>query len=98
MKWAWCRSPQRQLAALLLTEGAVILPVGAALGIALGLGIAQMLVSLLSGVFDPAPEALVIPWTYLVLLTAAGMVSLMAALGATYVAARHRPVEVLRDL
>jgi putative ABC transport system permease protein len=57
-----------------------------------------MLVTLLSGVFDPAPESLVVPWLYLGLLTAAATLSTLVALGATHLAAQQRVLEVLRDL
>jgi len=82
----------------LLAEGAVILPVSAALGIALGVAVAQMLVILLTGVFDPAPEAVVIPWAYVAMVTAAATVSTAAALAATHLAAQQHTLEVLRDL
>jgi putative ABC transport system permease protein len=88
----------RQLAGLLWSEGLLILVGGATLGLALGLGVAQMLVLLLTGVFDPAPESLVIPWPYLTALIAAAAIATTAALTATLVAARHRQLEILRDL
>ncbi|MFW8588762.1 hypothetical protein ACOJBM_39910 [Rhizobium beringeri] len=53
-------------------------------GLLVGALIAYVLVKLLSGVFDPPPEALSLPWGYLVALvvTAAGA-ALLAATGET---------------
>jgi putative ABC transport system permease protein len=66
-----------QLGAFLWSEGVVIQVSGGIIGIALGFGIAQMLVTILTGVFDPPPEVLSIPWPYLVLMAAAAIASLM---------------------
>lgn len=65
----------RQLRAFLLGEAAVIVIVGAAFGIALGFGIAQILVKVLTGVFDPPPEGLTVPWFYLGGLIGAALIS-----------------------
>lgn len=64
-----------QLRSFLIGEAASVAAVGAVVGIVLGLGIAQMLVKLLTGVFDPPPEALTIPWGYLTGLVAAAAAS-----------------------
>jgi len=65
----------RQLGSFLWTEGLIILVAGTVLGFLTGFAIAQMLVKVLTGVFDPAPQALTIPWLYLVVLIVAGCVS-----------------------
>jgi putative ABC transport system permease protein len=88
----------RQLGGLLWSEGLLILLGGGVLGVALGLGVAQMLVTLLTGVFDPAPEGLVIPWAYLGLLGAAAAAATSLAVMGAASAARRPVVEVLRDL
>jgi len=54
-----------QIGAFLWSEGLFVVVGGALLGVAAGGGIAKMLVTILAGVFDPPPEALVIPWAYL---------------------------------
>jgi putative ABC transport system permease protein len=57
-----------------------------------------MLVTILTGVFDPPPEILSIPWLYLVLMAAAAIISMIAAVLSTQ-RVSHRPVvEALRDL
>ncbi|MBA2287399.1 MAG: FtsX-like permease family protein [Ktedonobacteraceae bacterium] len=87
-----------QLGAFLWSEGVVIQISGGIIGIALGFGIAQMLVTILTGVFDPAPEALSVPWLYLALMAAAAIVSMIAAVLSTQLASRRPAVEALRDL
>ncbi|PZR58568.1 MAG: ABC transporter permease [Candidatus Meridianibacter frigidus] len=71
-----------QLGAFLWTEALAIAVPGAVLGIALGIGIAQMLVRVLTGVFDPPPEHLVYPWNYLALLIVAAIVATAVAVAA----------------
>ncbi|GAC1305267.1 MAG: hypothetical protein NVSMB19_16620 [Vulcanimicrobiaceae bacterium] len=65
----------RQLRAFLIGEATAVVAVGAVFGSALGLGIAQVLVKLLTGVFDPPPETLAIPWPYVLGLAGAAVVS-----------------------
>jgi putative ABC transport system permease protein len=71
---------------------------GLVLGAAIGGGIAFLLVKVLTGVFDPPPDALAVPWTYLggvVLLT----VCAVAAAGKATLRVLRRPaIEELRDL
>jgi putative ABC transport system permease protein len=87
-----------QLGAFLWSEGIIIQVSGGIIGFALGFGIAQMLVTILTGVFDPPPEILSIPWLYLVLLTASASVSMIAAVLSTQFASRRPVIEALRDL
>ncbi|UCI30814.1 ABC transporter permease [Mesorhizobium sp. B4-1-4] len=87
----------RQLAAFLWGEGLLILVGGMAFGLLSGLLTAWMLVKLLTGVFDPPPEALSIPWLYL-----AAVLGLVAAsVAAAVLSARPsaaQATELLRDL
>ena len=53
---------------------------GCAIGITVGLGVAQMLVALLTRVFDPAPEKLTTPWGYRIALVGAVAIAIGAAL------------------
>lgn len=89
---------RHQLGAFLWSEGILIQVGGGLIGIALGFGIAQMLVTILTGVFDPPPEILAVPWIYLVLLTIAAIVSMVAAVFSTQTASRRPLVEALRDI
>ncbi len=68
------------------------------LGAAIAGGLSFLLVKVLTGVFDPPPDALAVPWAYL-----SGVVVLtLAAVGAAGVltlrALRRPAVEDLRDL
>lgn len=65
----------KQLGAFLWSEALVIVVPGSILGIGLGIAIAQMLVKVLTGVFDPPPEMLVFPRTYIGLLVASAFIA-----------------------
>ncbi len=87
-----------QLGAFLWSEGLLILASGSLIGVALGLGVAEMLVKVLKGVFDPPPESISVPWVYLTLLALAAALSTgIAVLGAQMASGRSK-VEDLRDL
>ena len=68
-----------QLGAFLWSEALLMVGAGAAGGTIIGLTVAEMLVKLLSGVFDPPPEALSIPWTYLGVVAVAAAICTVAA-------------------
>jgi putative ABC transport system permease protein len=87
----------RQLGAFVWSEAALVLVGGSVVGLAAGSAIAYVLVKLLTGVFDPPPEALSVPWLYLTaLVAAAGLAVALAAVGATR-SARIAVVEKLRS-
>jgi putative ABC transport system permease protein len=54
-------------------EAVTILAGGGVVGLGLGWLVAFVLVKVLAGVFDPPPEALTVPWTYLLLLCASAI-------------------------
>lgn len=89
---------RRQLRGLVAAE-AVVLTVGGLLsGAAVGWLLSQVLVTVLTGVFDPAPAGVTVPWPY---LAGAALVTVAALTGAAAAALRqgHRsPVSVLREL
>ncbi len=88
----------KQLGAFLWSEGLLIQVGGGVFGIALGFGVAQMLVTILTGVFDPPPEFLFVPWLYLVILTGAALASMIGAVLGAQTASRRPVVEALRGL
>jgi putative ABC transport system permease protein len=88
----------RQLGAFLWTEGLIILGAGIVLGFITGFGIAKMLVKVLQGVFDPPPETLFVPWTYLIVLIVAGVVSTVAAVMIARAVTQRRAIEALRTI
>jgi putative ABC transport system permease protein len=69
----------RQLGAFVWSEAIVMLVGGGVAGAMLGWGVAQMLVKLLTGVFDPPPEHLSVPWLYLAVLALATAGTVLAA-------------------
>ncbi len=88
----------RQLGAFLWSEGLLIQIGGGVIGIALGFGVAQMLVTVLTGVFDPPPELLFIPWLYLLVLIGAMIASMIVAILGAKSASNRSVVEALRSL
>ncbi len=57
-----------------------------------------MLVKVLTGVFDPPPEHLAVPWAYLGIVAGIAVLGLVLAGLATIRAARRPPLTVLREL
>ena len=89
---------RRQLGAFLWTEGLIVFVAGTVLGFITGFGIAQMLVKVLTGVFDPAPQSLAIPWLYLVVLVGAGCVSTILAVVIAQTVTQRRAIQALRTI
>lgn len=61
------------LGAFLWSEALIVYLVGMAAGMAIGTGLAWVLVKMMTHVFDPPPETLAVPWFYLALLAAIGL-------------------------
>jgi putative ABC transport system permease protein len=89
---------QRQLAAFVWSEAGFIAIGGSLLGALVGWGIAQVIVKILTGVFDPPPEHLSAPWGYLIVLAAATAGAVIAAGSAMLRATRRPAMSILRDL
>jgi putative ABC transport system permease protein len=87
---------RRQLGAFVWSEATLVFVGGTVLGLATGMAVAYVLVKLLTGVFDPPPETLAVPWLYLAALIAvAALAAALAALGAVWTA-QIRVTEKLR--
>jgi putative ABC transport system permease protein len=88
----------RQLRGLVLAEAAVLAVGGLLVGVIMGGALSQMLVSVLTGVSDPPPAALAVPWGYLTLTA----VIALGAIGTTALLSTRRSVkptvEYLRNL
>jgi putative ABC transport system permease protein len=76
----------------------VLTVLGLAGGAAIGAILSMMLVKVLSGVFDPPPSVLAIPWPYLSALFAITVGGLGAVGAAALTAARRSVVTVLHEL
>ncbi len=87
-----------QLGAFLWSEALLMLAAGVSGGAFLGAGVAQVLVKMLTGVFDPPPEALVFPWGYLLPLGAAAIASTVLAVLVVRRYSRRQVLESIRGL
>lgn len=89
---------RRQLGGFVWGESAFVTAGGLLLGTVAATAIAYMLVKVLTGVFDPPPDTLAVPWGYLAALLALTVGAVVAA-GALTLRALSRPaIEELRDL
>lgn len=88
---------KKQIGSFLWSEGLFMLIGGAGSGIALGFGIAQLFVKILTGVFDPPPEAMVVPWNYFIQLFIAATVSTVLAIVGIRRIAERQVVQALRN-
>lgn len=88
----------KQIAMFLWAEGALTATGGLLFGLISGLSISWMLVNLLTGVFDPPPEALSVPWIYILATLAIVLLSIFAAVAIAIHKSRKNTVFGLRDL
>jgi putative ABC transport system permease protein len=87
----------KQVAAFARGEAATLAVFGGGLGVLGGWVQAQMMVKVLTGVFDPPPAHLAIPWGYLALVALVGAVGLMLATTLSVRATRRPLAEQLRE-
>ena len=88
----------RQIRALLLCEIGYAVLVGSVLGLAVGLGFAQMLVQILRSIFDPPPDSVALPWPAFGVILALIVASALAAWSiATIRLGRSNLAAVLRE-
>lgn len=89
---------RRQLGSFVWAESAIVTAAGLVTGAVCAWALSNMLVEVLQGVFDPAPDQLAIPWGYLVGVAAIAAVSTVAAATAAVRAARRPNVDLLRAI
>jgi putative ABC transport system permease protein len=88
----------RQLGGFVWSESLFVTAGGLLLGAVIAAGISDMLVKVLTGVFDPPPDVLSVPWGYLAAVTALACGTVAAAGAITLRALRRPAIEELRDL
>ena len=89
---------RRQLRGFVVGEAAAVTAGGLLIG-ALGGGVLSlMLVAVLTGVFDPPPAALAVPWSYLAVVCLLAVAGLALAVLATMRTAWRAGPEIIRDL
>lgn len=89
---------RRQLRGLVLGEGLVVFAGGLLGGGLIAWGLSWMLVKVLTGVFDPPPDTVAVPWTYLAVTVVAVAAALVVAALTSARASTRPAVEELRDL
>jgi putative ABC transport system permease protein len=87
----------RQVAAFVVGEAAVVVVLGLVLGAMFGAALSRVLVAVLSGVFDPPPSTVAVPWSYLTVLAAAVVCSVAVACGLGLRWAGRATVALLRE-
>jgi putative ABC transport system permease protein len=88
----------RQLGGFVWSESAFVTGGGLVLGVVMATALSVMLVKVLTGVFDPAPARLAVPWGYLLTVAALAIGTVVAAGALTLRALRRPAIEELRDL
>ena len=89
---------RRHLTSFALAEAAILITCGLTAGAILGAALSRMLVSVLTGVFDPPPTTLTTPAIYLTATGLAGIVAIGAVSAATVRLARRSPLTLLGEL
>jgi putative ABC transport system permease protein len=85
----------RQTRRLAATEPVYVLVVGTVTGLAAGWALAYLTVKVLTGVFDPPPTSLAVPWAYLAVVVAGAAASVLAVTVMVTSRARSRTRELL---
>ena len=88
----------RQLGGFVWSEAIFVTLGGLVLGAVAGWALAEMLVKVLTGVFDPPPASLAVPWSYLAAFVATAIGAVVVAAGGAIRSTSRAPIAVLRDL
>jgi len=89
---------KRQVAAFIRSEVGFVVVVGALWAVVVGGVVGEMLVKVLTGVFDPPPAHLALPGAYLAVLGAVALVAGVVASETAVSGTRRSVVETMRDL
>ncbi|ORC22387.1 FtsX-like permease family protein [Rhodococcus qingshengii] len=88
----------RQLRSFVVAEAGVLIVGGLLAGSLTGWVLSEMLVTVLTGVFDPPPTSLTVPWTYLAAVGSTLVVVVVVVAATTSHLARRAPLTALREL
>ncbi|MDX6372873.1 MAG: putative transport system permease protein [Nocardioidaceae bacterium] len=88
----------RQVRRLGSVEPAYVLVLGVLCGLATGAGLSYLLVKVLTGVFDPPPSSLAVPWLYLAVVVACAVGSVGLAALLVIERARRQARDLLRAI
>ncbi|MCU1657063.1 MAG: hypothetical protein JWO57_1719 [Pseudonocardiales bacterium] len=88
----------RHLRGMIFGEAGVLTVGGLVSGAVIGWVLSQMLVKVLTGVFDPPPSVIAVPWLYLGAVLGITVVALAGVSAAATRAARGPAISVLREL
>ncbi|MGF6936739.1 putative ABC transport system permease protein [Paraburkholderia sp. UCT70] len=88
----------RQLGAFLWSEALLLLVTGTSIGLLTGFALAWMLVKLLTGVFDPPPESVSMPWLYLTTVVGVALLSVVFAVIGAQRETRIPAVQRMREI
>ncbi len=83
---------------MILSEVVVLAIGGVAAGGIIGWILSQMLVKVLTGVFDPPPSMIAVPWPYLGIVALVTLAALTTVGTGAIRIARRPPIAVLREL
>jgi len=89
---------RRHLRGMIFSEVVVLAIGGLAAGGIIGWILSHMLVKVLTGVFDPPPSIIAIPWLYLAVVALVTLLALAAVGTSAIRIARRPPISVLREL
>jgi putative ABC transport system permease protein len=90
-------SRRRQVAGFVWSETIYIASLGLALGGLFGLGIVEMVVKILTGVFDPPPTSLSVPWLYLSDVLVSALLAIGVAMALAFRRVDKPATSALRD-
>ena len=87
---------RRQVSGFVWTESSFVTIAGIVVGLGLAWAISHVLVMVLAGVFDPPPQAPVMPWAYLGEMLACATIAVVVGTTIAIRIARRSPLTMLR--
>ena len=89
---------RKHLRGMIFSEVFVVAVGGLAAGAIIAWVLSQMLVKVLTGVFDPPPSVIAVPWLYLTAVAVVTLAALSAVGSGAVRVSRRSPISVLREL